>query len=39
MTKQEHINFWKTSSEEDWLSAKEIAAKNERKYFHSISRI
>lgn len=33
MRKQEHLNFWKTSLAEDWLTANEIAAKNERKYF------
>lgn len=32
MTKQEHINYWRSSSDEDWLTAKEIARKNSRKH-------
>ncbi len=32
MNKQEHINYWLESSENDWLSALEIAAKNDRKH-------
>lgn len=33
MTQQEHINYWRSSSDEDWLIAKEIAQKNSRKHF------
>ncbi|MEK6552466.1 MAG: HEPN domain-containing protein, partial [Bacteroidota bacterium] len=32
MERQEHIKYWLDNSEEDWLSANEIATKNERKY-------
>ena len=32
MEKEKHITYWLDSSEEDWLSANEIAVKNERKY-------
>ncbi len=32
MEQQEHINYWLESSNEDWLNANEIAAKNERKH-------
>lgn len=32
MDKEKHVTYWLDSSEDDWLSAKEIAAKNERKY-------
>jgi len=32
MEKERHVKYWLESSEEDWLSALEIAAKNERKY-------
>lgn len=32
MEKEKHVKYWLDSSEEDWLSAKEIASKNERKY-------
>jgi len=32
MEKNEHIKYWLTSSEEDWLTALEIALKNERKH-------
>lgn len=31
MNKQEHINYWHENSENDWLSALEIATKNDRK--------
>jgi len=33
MNLEEHINYWLVSSEEDWLSAVEIAAKNQRRHF------
>lgn len=32
MNKQEHTNYWLESSENDWLSALEIATKNDRKH-------
>jgi hypothetical protein len=32
MDKQEHINYWLESSENDWLSCIEIAEKNDRKH-------
>ncbi len=33
MTQKEHIEYWLSSSNEDWMMANEIAAKNKRKYF------
>ena len=33
MKQQEHIDYWLSASTEDWLMAKEIALKNDRKHF------
>ena len=33
MTQQEHIEYWLSSSNEDWEMALDIAEKNKRKYF------
>ncbi len=33
MTQEEHINYWLSTSEDDWLSALEILSKNERRHY------